>query len=958
MAVKGFSKRPTVWPMQHWDISDHFPVYVKIMWEKPLPPEEKTIISRTKVKDVRPQFVEDEKWEAVTGKVDADLSILTKAFIDTVWEVAKGCNATKKLSQKEWRVHISKETRSLIMRRRKAFKHRNDPNFDRTVYDDLKMRVQKAKKKDACEARTRKSQAIAKMVVENRYRDLFREIRSSTGDGVSDKPVLDDYTGNVIHDKKGKEELWARHFGDLASDKTGHSRDLEYWNSKFPKKCEAFPECDESLSYEDLRIALKTTPWGKAPGLDGIPADILKVISMEEEPESKAAQALWITVRAIWNEAVIPREINVGEVVPIPKKVMSVVNMGDTRGIALLPSLTKVVAKIAANRISQIAETHGLLAKEQAGFRTLEECTAQVATLYEVVKRRSIRNQSTYLAFIDYAKAYDKVPQGALLRKLESIGIGGHLLQVVKSLYEDPRMCVRVGSSTSPVVNYHCGVRQGCPASPILFDLFINDLLQGMDGVAIPGVSEAVSGLLFADDAVVMAESESALRRNLDLLTSWSEKHEMSVNASKCGIMKIRATEDVIAGGPNFLQPNKKARVEQQEPEPFEIMGNVVPEVSEYIYLGIRFTPDLCLNSMMQHVESKGRKAIGAMYYLLSKKDMPVYVKILSIKVKLQSILTYGAEVWGMSTLRCKGIQRIMNEACRLVVGGGRNAAMDRIRSELGIQSVANIAAVKRARAVAKWPGCKTWIATLSTSQFRSREWTWVTGNIKWLKRYAGWNAGGELTKVMIDNVFSVRETDTRTKIGAWAAEYNLTAKPRWIKLGCLYPDLQRGCLGIGRMRSGTFNFVRNLVNKRVLDNRFRSFCPFCKDSVVETIEHLFFFCQRWDEYRDHYFKWWSTGASQYVKNSNNSMSVVLQALLRILLGEEAGSDVLVVLYTGFGNSVLIDQTGADSFVLSAARFLQRIIPLREGMIQRVLSDDQRFSWSQSPMGMAELDAP
>ncbi|EEQ81125.1 hypothetical protein NCER_102669, partial [Vairimorpha ceranae BRL01] len=61
MAVKGFSKRPTVWPMQHWDISDHFPVYVKIMWEKPLPPEEKTIISRTKVKDVRPQFVEDEK---------------------------------------------------------------------------------------------------------------------------------------------------------------------------------------------------------------------------------------------------------------------------------------------------------------------------------------------------------------------------------------------------------------------------------------------------------------------------------------------------------------------------------------------------------------------------------------------------------------------------------------------------------------------------------------------------------------------------------------------------------------------------------------------------------------------------------------------------------------------------------------------------------------------------------
>ena len=64
-----------------------------------------------------------------------------------------------------------------------------------------------------------------------------------------------------------------------------------------------------------------------------------------------------------------------------------------------------------------------------------------------------------------------------------------------------------------------------------------------------------------------------------------------------------------------------------------------------------------------------------------------------------------------------------------------------------------------------------------------------------------------------------------------------------------------------------------------------------------------------------------------------------------------------MALYTGFGNSVLIDQTGADFFVLSSARFLQRI-PLREDVIKRVLSDDQRFSWSQSPMGTAVLNAP
>jgi hypothetical protein len=127
--------------------------------------------------------------------------------------------------------------------------------------------------------------------------------------------------------------------------------------------------------------------------------------------------------------------------------------------------------------VNEISEENGLLAKEQ-GILGSWRCTAQIAILYEIAKRRSIRDQATFIAFIDCAKAYDKVPQGALLRRLKSIRITGHLLKVIKLLYEDPRMCIRVGSSLSPVFNYYCEMRQGCPASPILFDLFINDLLN------------------------------------------------------------------------------------------------------------------------------------------------------------------------------------------------------------------------------------------------------------------------------------------------------------------------------------------------------------------------------------------------------------------------------------------------------------------------------------------------
>ncbi|KAK6090190.1 hypothetical protein P3W45_000916, partial [Vairimorpha bombi] len=191
------------------------------------------------------------------------------------------------------------------------------------------------------------------IVVENRHKDLWMEIN-----GLSDKPVLDESNGTVVHDKKDKEQLWAKQFG-----------------------------------------------------LDGV----LKVIAMEE--------------------------------LPFPKKVMTIVNMGDTR------------EKIAYERVNEIAYENGLLAKEQ-GILGSWRCTAQIAILYEIENRRSIRDQATFIAFIDCAKAYDKVPQGALLRRLKSIGITGHLLKVIKLLYEDPRMCIRVGSSLSPVFNYYCEMRQ------------------------------------------------------------------------------------------------------------------------------------------------------------------------------------------------------------------------------------------------------------------------------------------------------------------------------------------------------------------------------------------------------------------------------------------------------------------------------------------------------------------
>ncbi|OMJ08094.1 Retrovirus-related Pol polyprotein from type-1 retrotransposable element R2, partial [Smittium culicis] len=123
------------------------------------------------------------------------------------------------------------------------------------------------------------------------------------------------------------------------------------------------------------------------------------------------------------------------------------------------------------------------------------------------------------------------------------MGIGGKLLHMITGMYRTLKIVVRVGNKVSNYADYHCGVRQGCPASPILFDFFINGIFKGISGVEVPGLPNRIPGLLFADDAVMLADSAENLQTSLDAITVWSYTWEMAVNASKCAIMAINCDD-------------------------------------------------------------------------------------------------------------------------------------------------------------------------------------------------------------------------------------------------------------------------------------------------------------------------------------------------------------------------------------------------------------------------------
>ncbi|KAF9762775.1 LINE-1 retrotransposable element ORF2 protein [Nosema granulosis] len=247
LASKGFECVSLAKPLQTWDISDHFPVTAEFKIGKIAVNKRGPTISKAKVKDVGEAFMVDPKWEAVMG-CEGNLTTQAEAFIASVWEVARGCKAVVEATPPKWRVSLSKETKKLIAQRRSLFKHIKDPNFDIAAYKDLWSRVRASKNQDACEVRSRRTRKICEMAVENRYKDLWREINSKESDDLSNKPIINDTTGELIHNKIEKEKMKAQHFGDLASDHTGHSRYPEYWVDKFPIQRNVFPECDDPLT--------------------------------------------------------------------------------------------------------------------------------------------------------------------------------------------------------------------------------------------------------------------------------------------------------------------------------------------------------------------------------------------------------------------------------------------------------------------------------------------------------------------------------------------------------------------------------------------------------------------------------------------------------------------------------------------------------------------------------------
>ncbi len=131
-----------------------------------------------------------------------------------------------------------------------------------------------------------------------------------------------------------------------------------------------------------------------------------------------------------------------------------------------------------SNRLVTYAEGRGLLHTAQNAFRRGRSTDDHVYCLSEVIKGRQRGGLPTYAFFLDLSKAYDTVWRDGLLYKLWQQGIRGPIWQYIRAMYTTTARSVRCGDATSGEVHVDLGTAQGDTLSCVLFDLFIDDLVQ------------------------------------------------------------------------------------------------------------------------------------------------------------------------------------------------------------------------------------------------------------------------------------------------------------------------------------------------------------------------------------------------------------------------------------------------------------------------------------------------
>lgn len=408
------------------------------------------------------------------------------------------------------------------------------------------------------------------------------------------------------------------------------------------------------ISSQDVKDTLQMLNTSKATGPDNLNPMLLKQAS------SELTYPLTKLFNLSLQNSSFPSLWKTSNVVPVFKKGSANI-ASNYRPISLLSVLGKCMERCIFKHIYNYLHSNNILIPQQSGFRPNDSTINQLLCITNDFYRAIDQGKEIRVVFFDISKAFDKVWHKGLLYKLEKIGIRGNLLLWFRSYLHDRKQCVVINGSRSEFMNVKAGVPQGSILGPLLFLIFINDLVVDIE----------CNIKLFADDTSVYITVENPftsgtlLNSDLEKINEWSKKWLGSFNPNKTECMTIS------------LKLKKPFH-------PSLIFDDVhLKDVESHKHLGVTISSNLSWNLHINEILSKAYAKLGLMRkvkYILDRNSLQkLYFSF------IRPVLEYADIIWdNIPEYLSLKIENIQLEAARIMTGGNRLASKTLLYKETG----------------------------------------------------------------------------------------------------------------------------------------------------------------------------------------------------------------------------------------------------------------------------------
>ena len=401
-----------------------------------------------------------------------------------------------------------------------------------------------------------RAEALSSKFHDGQMRSFWRDLRSLNPKTNKIAQRVDEAVGD---DKIA--ELWRSRYDGILNSIDDHKYKESYEMRSNGYELDAF----DIVSVEEVGNIVKSLASNKSVGLDRIPNEFYRFA-----PNSIL---VWLTVffNSFISHGYLPNSITSVSIVPLLKCKLKDSSQSDNyRPIAIATAISKVFENILLNRMVDYLET----SNNQFGFKAGHSTDLCIYAIKEVIGYYRDLNTPVFICFVDIKSAFDRLSYWCLFVKLLDRGMPFYLVRILQYWYCSQQLYVRWGSACSTAFRMGNGIRQGSCLSPLLFNVYVDDLNHRLNssGIGCHIAGKPTNNFAYADDLAIVCPSTCALNELLSICQLFANDHHIIYSPTKSVCMRILPGSDQGVSLPGiYLNDSKLAYVDT-----FTYLGHII----------------------------------------------------------------------------------------------------------------------------------------------------------------------------------------------------------------------------------------------------------------------------------------------------------------------------------------------------------------------------------------------